>query len=233
VSGPGGGSDREALEVALEHRFADPGLLETALTHASLAAELGSGRGNERLEFLGDAVLDLVVADLLYETHPDWDEGQLTQARAALVNRRALARCARQLSLGRFVQLGRTERRSAGTEKDTILANCFEAVVGALYLDAGLPPVEALARRSYGDAISQGPMRDAKTEFQEWAHARLRTTPAYRTATDSGEDADEERFTVEVLVDEEVWGVGIGRSKRAAEQDAARRALERSARDDG
>jgi ribonuclease-3 len=217
---------RRALEASIGHRFADASLLETALVHASRAHEMGAGRGNERLEFLGDAVLDLVAAQLLYEAHPDWAEGELTRARAALVNGSALADCGRKLALGEFVQLGRTEQRSAGEQKDSILANCFEALVGALYLDGGLEPVEALARRLFGAVVERAAPRDPKTEFQEWAHARFRCTPTYRTTADSESENDERRFTVEVCIGEEVWGRGVGRSKRVAEQNAARAALE-------
>jgi ribonuclease-3 len=224
---------RCALEAAIGHRFADESLLETALTHASHAHETGAGRGNERLEFLGDAVLDLVVAQFLYEAHPDWPEGELTRSRAALVNRNALADCGRKLALGEFVKLGRTEQRSAGEQKSSILADCFEAVIGAVYLDGGLEPVAALARRLFGEFIEHGATRDPKTEFQEWTHARFRCTPTYRTTADSEADNDERRFTVEVCIGEEVWGSGVGRSKRLAEQNAARAALERGGRTDG
>jgi ribonuclease-3 len=223
----------DALEQALAHRFARRELLDTALAHASFAHEAGEGRGNERLEFLGDAVVGLVVAQLLYEAHPDWPEGELTRARAALVNREALARCARELGLGRFVKLGRTEQRSQGTLKPSILANCFEAVLGALYLDAGLAAVRALAQRLFGEAIAEGAARDPKTEFQEWVHARLRVTPAYRTRSDSGTEDDEARFTVEVHVGDVVWGAGTGRSKRVAERRAARAALARARAEEG
>jgi len=218
---------RRVLEAAIGHSFEDESLLETALTHASRAHEMGAGRGNERLEFLGDAVLDLVVAQLLYEAHPDWPEGELTRSRAALVNRNALADCGRKLALGEFVKLGRTEQRSAGEQKDSILADCFEAVIGAVYLDGGLEPVAALARRLFGEVIEHGATRDPKTEFQEWTHAHFRCTPTYRTTADSEADNDEQRFTVEVCIGQEVWGSGVGRSKRLAEQNAARAALER------
>ena len=218
---------RRVLEAAIGHSFEDESLLETALMHASRAHEMGAGRGNERLEFLGDAVLDLVVAQLLYEAHPDWPEGELTRSRAALVNREALADCGRKLALGEFVKLGRTEQRSAGEQKASILADCFEAVVGALYLDGGLEPVAALARRLFGAVIEHGATRDPKTEFQEWVHAQFRCTPTYRTTADSEAENDERRFSVEVCIGQEVWGSGVGRSKRVAEQNAARAALER------
>ena len=187
---------------------------------------------NERLEFLGDAVVGLVVAQLLYAAHPDWPEGELTRARAALVNRDALAECGRQVDLGRHLLLGRTEQRSAGDEKNRVLANGFEAMLGALYLDAGLEPVFALARRLFGDAIERGAERDAKTEFQEWAHAQRQTTPSYHTTGDTGVDDDEQRFRVEVRLGQEAWGAGVGRSKRLAERSAARAALERAAQAD-
>lgn len=221
------GSARHPLEEALEHRFDDRRLLETALTHASLAHELDQGRGNERLEFLGDAVVGLVVAEMLYVAHPEWSEGDLTRARAALVNKQSFAECARALELGSFIQLGRTERQSGGEEKDTILADCFEAVVGAVYLDAGLEPVERLVGRVLGDAVAQGAALDAKTALQHWAHAEFRETPRYAMTDDSERDDDEHRFTVEVRIGDETFGRGIGRSKRQAERRAAGAALSR------
>jgi len=225
-------SARQELEGALGHRFDDESLLETALTHASRAHETSAECSNERLEFLGDAVLDLVVARLLYEAHPDWAEGELTRARSALVNRNALANCGRKLALGEFVKLGRTEQRSAGERKASILADCFEAVVGAVYLDGGLDPVMVLARRLFGEVIERGATRDPKTEFQEWTHAHLQCTPTYSTTSDSEAENDERRFEVEVRVGQEVWGSGVGRSKRVAEQNAARAALGRVERVD-
>jgi ribonuclease-3 len=221
--------DLEAVERALGCAIGDRALLDRALTHASFAQENSGDRGNERLEFLGDAVLDLVVARLLYEAHPDWTEGDLTRARAAMVNRAALADCARRVGLGPYLRLGRTEQRSAGEDKDRILADCFEAVLGALYLDAGVDAVRAVVARLFEEPIGQGPVRDPKTEFQEWTHRAFKRTPTYHTARDSGTEDDDERFTVEVRVDDEVWGVGVGRSKRLAERDAARDALSRSA----
>lgn len=226
----------ESLAEVLGYTFRDQALLETALSHPSFAHETDGTRGNERLEFLGDAVLDLVIAQRLYRAHPEWPEGDLTRARAALVNQRALAARARELGLGGFVKLGRTERRSAGEEKDSILANCFEALVGALYLDGGLECAEVFLQRVFGLAVERGASalrRDAKTEFQEWAHAHFRITPCYEAVADSGTDNDERRFTVDVRIGSETWGRGVGRSKRSAEQAAAEAALVRGAeRDD-
>jgi len=217
------------LESVLEHAFADPALLETALQHPSYSHEEHGTRGNERLEFLGDAVLELVTAELLFRAHRSWEEGHLTRARAALVNTRALAAHARLLDLPRHLRLGRTEREG-GAAKESILANVFEAVVGALYLDGGLGPVAALAKRLFADALAPGSdafAADPKTRFQEWAHAALAATPRYAAVNDSGVDDDETRFAVEVRVGDRVWGRGRGRTKRAAERAAAEAALQR------
>jgi ribonuclease-3 len=221
-------SGAEALGDVLEYRFRDAVLAETALSHPSHAHELDGSRGNERLEFLGDAVLDLAMAEILYERHADWTEGALTRARAALVNKSALARVARRLGLGELVRLGRTEHRTGGGDKDSILANCLEAVIGALYLDGGLEPVYAFVERVFAQSLEDGEAsRDAKTAFQEWAHARHRKTPGYRLVADSGVENDERRFTVEVSIGDETYGRGVGRTKRAAERSAAESGLER------
>jgi len=234
-AGPGEGApDVAALEAALGHVFRDPSLAEMALRHASFSHETLALPDNERLEFLGDAVLGLAVAESLYRENPEWSEGALTRARAALVNRANLARCARELGLGALVRLGRTEQRSGGQGKETILANCFEAVLGAVYLDGGIDPAIALARRAVGPAGAPADApRDPKTAFQEWAHAHLHATPTYRTARDSGVEDDDARFTVEVRVGDAVFGAGTGRSKRVAERLAAEQALARGAGRDG
>jgi ribonuclease-3 len=220
----------DGLEARVGHRFRDAQLLRTALTHPSYAHDHGGGCGNERLEFLGDAVLGLAVAQLLYAAYPDWPEGHLTRARASLVNASALAEKARHLALGRHARLGRTEQRG-GAEKERILANVFEAVIGALYLDAGLEAVVALVAREFHAELAAGDAahaRDPKTRFQEWAHAAHQRTPRYRAERDSGvEDADD-RFCVAVELEGEVRGRGPGRTKRAAERAAAREALARA-----
>ena len=221
---------RAALEAVLGHRFDDPRLLDVALAHPSFAHEYDGSRGNERLEFLGDAVLDLAVARLLYDAHPRWSEGDLTRARAALVNSRTLARCARELGLGAHARLGRTERKTGGADKERILANVFEALLGALYLDAGLAPVTALAQRLFAELLVTGsdPLgADPKTRFQEWSHARDGSTPRYVAVSDSGVENDESRFAVELRLMGDVWGQGTGRTKRAAERAAAEDALTR------
>jgi ribonuclease III len=186
-------------------------------------------RGNERLEFLGDAVLGLIVAELLYAHRPDWSEGDLTRARANLVNAQRLAERARQLELGAFVRLGRTEQRTGGAEKDSILANVFEALLGALYLDAG-PAAAATSSSACSVRLLYAATfaRDPKTRLQEWAHAQLQETPSYRTVRDSKVDADAERFEMEVWIGDEAWARGVGRTKRQAEQAAAERAMGRA-----
>lgn len=210
--------------------FRNEDLLETALTHPSQSYERDGSRGNERLEFLGDAVLDLVIGGLLYQTHPEWSEGDLTRARASMVNATALAAKARSLELGEYVRLGGSERRGGGSEKNSILAALFEAVVGAMYLEGGLEPVEALVRRVFPEAHDperERPERDPKTRLNEWALARFQQVPSYRLVDDSGVENAEDRFTVELSLEGEVWGSGTGRTKRAAEQIAALRALQR------
>ena len=213
-----------ALGERLGHRFADAPRALLALTHPSHAHERGEGRGYERLEFLGDAVLDLVVSEALFEANPDWDEGGLTRKRATLVRREALAARAREIALPELLRLGRTELASDGAEKDSILANAYEAVIGALYLDAGLAAVRRVVS-GWLEAETEDAARDAKTAFQEWAHAAHRETPTYHTVHDTGVDADEERFEVEVRVGGQIFGAGVGRSKRVAERAAARAAL--------
>jgi len=220
----------DGLADAIGYEFDDPGLAELALSHPSHAHEHDGSRGNERLEFLGDAVLDLAVSELQYRIHPDWSEGDLTRSRAALVNKAALAERARSIGIDRFVRLGRTERRSDGQNKDSVLANCLEAVIGAIHLDGGYEQVRAWIERVFADgfAVGEAPeTRDAKTRFQEWSHAEFGATPRYRTVHDSGRENDDERFTVEVIVSDEVWGVGVGRSKRVADRAAAAAALDR------
>ncbi|MDP6540824.1 MAG: ribonuclease III [Planctomycetota bacterium] len=219
----------EELSRALGHRFSSPDLLLRALSHASSTE--GGVESNERLEFLGDAVLDLVIGQHLYAMWPDWREGNLTRARAAMVNTKSLADRARELGLGAYARLGKTEQHSGGADKDRVLANLFEAVVGALYLDGGLTVVEPFVERVFGALLRAGDEvleRDPKTRFQEWSHGVFRETPTYRVVLDTGHEGGDERFSVEVMLRGERWGGGVGRSKAAAERKAAAEALERA-----
>lgn len=225
------------LESVLLHRFARPELLATALRHASFAHEAG-GRGeaasesNERLEFLGDAVLGLVVAHALYAAHPNWQEGELTRGLHAIVEARSLARLAREVDLGEALTLGRTERASGGEQKASILADGMEAVIGALYLDGGLEAVRRFVEARFAAALSQdsAPVaRDPKTELQERTMAEVGVFPTYHLVADSAVEGDDRRFTVEVALVGEPLARATDRTKRAAEREAARQALARRA----
>lgn len=231
------GARLERLERSLEHRFRDRSLLETALCHSSYAHERGleAGSGtppiesNERLEFLGDAVLALVVAEALYAAKPGWREGDLTRSLHSIVEGRSLAELARSLEVGAVLRLGRTEESSGGREKPSILENAMEALIGAVYLDAGLEPVERFVRRAFEEAVAADAVRverDPKTELQETLMAAEGEFPSYTLLTDSGVEGDDERFTVAVVSQGMSLAEGVGRTKRAAERAAAKRALE-------
>lgn len=220
--------DREAdlarLEKALGHSFADRGLLRLALTHRSCPPP-----HNERLEFLGDSILDLAAADLLYTAFPEAREGDLSQWRAGLVNTVSLAGLARSLGLGAMIQLAKGERLSGGGEKESILANALEAVLGAIYLDSGhaaaFEAVTALLGPQIGEIQPGQSEKDYKTLLQEHLQGRGLALPDYWVAHESG-PAHERRFHVACQAPEMAPTEGIGRSKRAAEQEAARAALE-------
>ncbi|MGE5227438.1 MAG: ribonuclease III [Planctomycetaceae bacterium] len=222
-------SSLEALDTALGVRFTDPGLRLAALTHRSFAFEHGLRVTNERLEFLGDSVLGLVVTDLAYRTYPDMPEGQLAKLRAAIVNMQALADVARTLGVGEVVLLGKGEEQSGGRAKASILADALEAVFGAVYLDRGLDVARELIERLFRprmEAYVRGEGdRDFKTILQELASQALRAIPEYRIE-DRGPDHEKE-FTATVLVAGEALGTGTGRSKKEAEQQAAREAYAR------
>ncbi len=220
----------DEIAACTGYRFSDERLLEVALTHPSAAYERDRSGGNERFEFLGDAVLDLAVARLLFTAHPEWREGDLTRARAAIVNTRSLARRARHLGLGALMRLGRTEQKSGGDRKERVLANLFEAIVAGIYLDGGMDPAAAFVERVFAGEIASAALleRDPKTRFQEWTHAQLHETPRYRLVRDSGVEEAEDRFAVAVDVAGGCWGEGVGRSKRIAELAAADVALLRT-----
>ena len=222
------GPDLARLEGLLGHRFRDPELFITALSHPSYSYETDGSRGNERLEFLGDAVLGMWVVALLYEAHPEWEEGSLSRARSALVSGRSFAQRSRDLGLGEFLLLGRGEIASGGHEKESILANALEALAGAVYLDAGAEAVRGLVERLFGEDIRNSQaVQDPKTAFQEWAQAEHLTLPEYQLLEDNGIENHAKRFHVEVRVGEETYGSGVGRTQRAAEREAAEDALER------
>jgi len=233
---PGG---LDELEIGLGHSFSNRKLLEQALTHRSLTRD-GAREGepqpedNERLEFLGDAVVGLAAAESLYLRYPELTEGDLTRLRSALVSRRHLGQVARELELGRYLLLGRSEENSGGRSKPALLANAMEAVLGALFLDAGLEPVRRVVENLV-IAPSAGTLReqlvagsgigDYKSGLQEVLQARRQGQPEYRTTAESGPDHCKQ-FFVDVRCGGEVLATGTGRNRKLAEQDAARQALE-------
>jgi ribonuclease-3 len=198
-------------------------LLETALTHPSAVA---AGEPHyERLEFLGDAVLDLAIADLLMRRFPEAKEGALSKERASIVNGRTLAVKALEIGLGREMRLGKGEEKSGGRDKTSILAAAFEAVIGAIYIDGGLAPAQRVVERLFADDIG-GPAaeRDYKTELQEIAYRRFRSQPVYELVSARGPD-HAKRFTTRIRISGRELGVGEGASKKQSEQAAARAAL--------
>jgi ribonuclease-3 len=219
----------EALDRALGVAFSDPSLREAALTHRSYAFEHGLTVTNERLEFLGDSVLGVVVTDMAYRTYPNLPEGSLAKLRAAIVNMSALADVARSLDLGRIVFLGKGEESSGGRDKSSILADALEAVFGAVYLDLGLGVATELIERLFRpkmEAYVRGEGdRDYKTILQELASQTLHSMPDYRLE-ERGPDHEKE-FTATVFLGGEPMGTGTGRSKKEAEQQAAQEAHRR------
>jgi ribonuclease-3 len=226
---------RDPAVVALEARLAtalpDEPLALVALTHKSWVNE---HRGeavadNERLEFLGDAVIDLAVSHRLMELFPDAREGDLSKIRAAVVDEAGLARIAREIDLGALLRLGRGEELTGGRQKSSLLADALEAVIAVVYLAGGLAPVLALVDRFFGEAFARAAAgtldRDWKTQFQELAQSRMRATPRYRVVAEHGPDHSKV-FDVELELRGEIVGRGAGRSKKDAEQAAAKLALE-------
>ncbi len=217
-------SSASGLQRALAYQFSELALLEQALTHRS-----ASKVNNERLEFLGDGVLNFIIADVLFERFPEASEGQLSRLRANLVRGVTLAVLARELRLGDYLQLGPGERKSGGHRRDSILAGALEAVIGAIYLDAGFDAarrwVKTLYREQLADLTLDQGMKDPKTRLQEYLQGRGMPLPVYRVVATEG-SVHEQRFRVECLLpDSNEITEGKGTSRRKAEQDAARAAL--------
>jgi len=221
-------SKRLPIEKALGVRFGNQELYIWAFTHRSYAYENGGLPTNERLEFLGDAVLGLVVTDIIYRAFPTLPEGQLAKLRAATVNMNVLADVARELGVGAAVQLGRGEELSGGRDKSSILADTLEAILGAVYLDKGLPRAAGLIRRLFEarvmEAAGRGAALDYKTSLQELAASSLGGMPSYSIEEEGPDHA--KRFTATVSVAGVAYGSGKGRSKKEAEQNAAQEAFE-------
>ena len=223
--------DDAALHLIEElgYSFADTGLLLDALTHRSFKNERPdlASTDNERLEFLGDAVVGLVVTSLLYVQFPEADEGELTRRRADLVSEKGLSEAAEAIGVGDAMRLGRGEDKSGGRSKPRLLSSALEACIGAIYRDGGADAAFAAARRIFEPRLhtSAPGHRDAKSRAQEWAQAHLGVTPVYRLVRTEGPDHDRE-FTVVLELGEEQVATGQGRSKIDAEQAAAQAALE-------
>lgn len=222
--------DLSLLEKKIQVKFADLGYLKKAMTHKSYANE---NRGenikdNERLEFLGDAVLDLVISEYIFRHYPDYPEGELAKTRAVVVSAPTLARIAKKIGLGQYLLLGRGEEMTGGRERDSILADAFEALVGAIYLDQGLQIVSQFILDYLVEEIStveRGEhLRDYKTLLQEEIQKRSNTRPLYRVVHEEGPDHDK-RFTVQVEYKNRIIGTGIGQSKKEAQQRAAADAI--------
>jgi ribonuclease III len=237
-------NDDAVLEERLGYQFSSRALLDRALTHSSAVPELKTAgteevesgplpKDNERLEFLGDAVLELLASEYLLATFPEWSEGQLSKSRARIVNTSSLEAAARRLRLGEHLRVGRGEEKTGGREKQTLLADAFEAVVGAVYLDAGLGSAREILRHvlfehaleERGERISES---DRKSALQEFLQGRGQPPAEYRVAGESGPD-HQKLFTIEVWVNGECMAKGEGSTKKEAEQRAAGSALEQLA----
>jgi len=209
------------LVDTLGYSFSDPALLEQALTHASAVAG-GEGQTYQRLEFLGDSVLGLVIASILFKAYPEADEGELSRRLAALVRKETCAQIARKIGIGPYIRLGIGEDQTGGRRKQAILGDVCEAIIGAIYHDGGLEPAGAFIERHWAERIAEKSprLKDAKTTLQEWTHANGRTPPHYRQVERTGPD-HAPLFTIAVTVDGFEPARATGPNKRATEQEAA------------
>ena len=223
-----------SLQSSLGYQFKVLALLEEALTHSSLVNEKRSAspQHNERLEFLGDAVLSLVISEYLASVLPQSSEGALSKLKAQLVSEASLAQVARRFGLGEHLKLGRGEDRSKGREKDSLLADALEAVLAAVHLDGGFEASRRVTRHMFAEELMQIAAQqeqpgagDYKTQFQEWCQKKHDTLPRYATVRETGPD-HQKLFEVELSIRGEVVGTGSGRSKKEAEQQAAKQALQ-------
>jgi len=217
------------LESRLNVRFKDRARFLQALTHRSAAAESGCS-SNERLEFLGDAVVGLVIGEYLFEKYPGYSEGSLAKSKSYIVSETALADAAQTLGLDEFVRVSAGEASTGGRRRRSILADAFEALIAAVYLDSGIRSARRIVRSTLQAAIADSATdehrRDYKSALQERTQARERLTPVYRIAREDGQDHDK-TFLAQAVIGEEVLGEGSGKSKKEAEQAAALNALER------
>lgn len=219
------GKDIKLLEESLGYKFKDKKLIIEALTHKSDKQPYD----NERLEFLGDAVLDLVVGEYLYKKFTKSDEGKLSKIRASLVNETGFDKLARFINLGDFIYLSNAEENNGGRKKSSLLSNAFEAVMGAIYLEAGLKTVNDIAikliEKNYADISLDSLFRDYKTTLQELTQARYGVTPEYKVVASRGPDHLKE-FEVAVFIEDKEYARAVGKSKKIAQQEAAQQAIE-------
>lgn len=218
-----------SLENKLGYKFKNINLLKNALTHSSYANEVRNGfSSNERLEFLGDSVLSIIVSDYIFNKFPKMPEGELTRLRSSLVCEKALCEFSRELNLGDYLLLGKGEEKSGGRERDSILADAFEAVLAAIYIDGGMEPAKKhvmnFVLREIKHHSSEDTFKDYKTNLQEIIQQNPEESISYILTDESGPDHDKS-FTVEVRMNSNVIGVGSGKSKKQAEQMAAKEAL--------
>ena len=210
--------------------FKDKKLFDTALTHKSWINEhKGKRESNERMEFLGDAILEFIVTEKLYEKFPNKEEGYMTALRARFVNTESLAQVAKKLNLGDLIYLSKGEEEGGGRSNHSLLANTFEAIIGALYFDQGLNKVKAFLDNyllADLDKVASEPLKDPKSRLQEIIQARGYPTPKYEVVAESGPDHAKE-FTIEVVIDKKPWGKGKGKNKAEAAQNAAEKILTR------
>ena len=216
------------LEIALGYEFNNKNLLKNALTHSSFANESKHSCSNERLEFLGDSVLSIIVSDYLYRNYPDLPEGEMTRLRSALVCEKALFSYSKEINLGEFLLLGKGEEKLGGRETDSILADAFEAVLAAIYLDGGIEPAKKYVMRFVSKELKNNQKKDLqkdyKTELQEIIQKNPEESVTYILADETGPDHNKE-FTVNVYLNSNLIGTGVGKTKKHAEQMAAKQAL--------
>ena len=230
--------DINQTQTALNLNFSDKALLQRSLTHRSYLNENPDYplEDNERLEFLGDAVLDFITGEYLYHRFPEMAEGRLTNLRSALVRTERLADFAAAINLGEYLYLGKGEEESGGRERPAILCDAFEALVGALYLDQGIKTtrefVDKLIEPALQEVLATDAEKDAKSQLQEIAQSEFQLTPRYKTVREEGPD-HAKQFTVEAVIGDKTYGVGTGMSKQNAAQAAAHEALKVLLRDAG
>jgi len=224
------GEALSVLQREISYQFNDPDLLNTALTHRSYANEMSGGtfRDNERLEFLGDSVLNIVVSHLLMERFPHCNEGELTRLRASLVNEKSLARISKNLGINECILLGKGESLRGGREKSSLTSDAYEALIGAVYLDGGFEKAFGVVERQFAPLLDQGLPDDGdfKTKVQQICQNQFGCSPRYRSSHVKGPEHDK-TFGAEIYIDGQLYGYGVGKNKKEAQQNAAQEALKR------